>query len=304
MNKKSLGIFLVFVALACASFAQGRKGIRINEVLVNNEANYQDDYGMHSAWIELFNTNFSSVDVRSCYLTNDKNNPKKYPIPKGDVLTEMPPRQHLLFWADGQPNRGTFHVNFTLDPTKENWIGLYDSNGITLIDSVTVPANIAADHSWARRVDGEDGWVLKGGNDPHNYVTPSTNNITLDSNEKIEMFKKHDAAGVGMAVIAMGVVFSALLLLFISFRLIGRISVLISKRRAMVAHGITDRAEAKEKQLGREAGEVYAAIAMALEQHLNAHDIEDTVLTINKVRRAYSPWNSKIYTLRETPHKK
>ena len=45
MNKKSLGIFLVFVALACASFAQGRKGIRINEVLVNNEANYQDDYG-------------------------------------------------------------------------------------------------------------------------------------------------------------------------------------------------------------------------------------------------------------------
>ena len=34
------------------------------------------------------------------------------------------------------------------------------------------------------------------------------------------------------------------------------------------------------------------------------HDIENTILTINKVTKNYSPWSSKIYTLRETPHKK
>ena len=34
------------------------------------------------------------VNIAGCFLTNDKNDPKKYPIPKGDVLTIIPPRQH------------------------------------------------------------------------------------------------------------------------------------------------------------------------------------------------------------------
>lgn len=304
MNKKILGIFLFAAFMVSSVWAQGRKGLRINEVLVTNENNYQDDYGCQSAWIEIFNTTFGTVDVRSCYLTNDKNNPKKYPIPKGDVLTEMPPRQHVLFWADGKPNRGTFHVNFTLDPDKDNWIGLYDSNGRDLIDSVTVPAGIPTDHSYARYEDGVGYWVIKGGNEQSGYVTPSTNNITLDKNVKIDMFTEHDPFGVGMAIMAMAIVFAGLLLLYLLFRLIGQISVLIKKRNAMRVHGISDKEEAKEKGFGREAGEVYAAIAMALYQHLEAHDVEDTILTINKVKRAYSPWNSKIYSLREIPSKK
>ncbi|HJG88821.1 OadG family transporter subunit [Barnesiella viscericola] len=304
MNKKFLGIFLFAAFMVSSVWAQGRKGLRINEVLVTNENNYQDDYGCQSAWIEIFNTTFGTVDVRSCYLTNDKNNPKKYPIPKGDVLTEMPPRQHVLFWADGKPNRGTFHVNFTLDPDKDNWIGLYDSNGRDLIDSVTVPAGIPTDHSYARYEDGVGYWVIKGGNEQSGYVTPSTNNITLDKNVKIDMFTEHDPFGVGMAIMAMAIVFAGLLLLYLLFRLIGQISVLIKKRNAMRVHGISDKEEAKEKGFGREAGEVYAAIAMALYQHLEAHDVEDTILTINKVKKAYSPWNSKIYSLREIPSKK
>lgn len=304
MNKKILGIFLFAALMVSSVWAQGRKGLRINEVLVTNENNYQDDYGCQSAWIEIFNTTFGTVDVRSCYLTNDKNNPKKYPIPKGDVLTEMPPRQHVLFWADGKPNRGTFHVNFTLDPDKDNWIGLYDSNGRDLIDSVTVPAGIPTDHSYARYEDGVGHWVIKGGNEQSGYVTPSTNNITLDKNVKIDMFTEHDPFGVGMAIMAMAIVFAGLLLLYLLFRLIGQISVLIKKRNAMRVHGISDKEEAKEKGFGREAGEVYAAIAMALYQHLEAHDVEDTILTINKVKKAYSPWNSKIYSLREIPSKK
>lgn len=304
MNKKILGIFLFAAFMVSSVWAQGRKGLRINEVLVTNENNYQDDYGCQSAWIEIFNTTFGTVDVRSCYLTNDKNNPKKYPIPKGDVLTEMPPRQHVLFWADGKPNRGTFHVNFTLNPDKDNWIGLYDSNGRDLIDSVTVPAGIPTDHSYARYEDGVGHWVIKGGNEQSGYVTPSTNNITLDKNVKIDMFTEHDPFGVGMAIMAMAIVFAGLLLLYLLFRLIGQISVLIKKRNAMRVHGISDKEEAKEKGFGREAGEVYAAIAMALYQHLEAHDVEDTILTINKVKKAYSPWNSKIYSLREIPSKK
>lgn len=302
MNKKRIGIFITLVAVVCLGLnAQRATSLKINEVLVTNEQNYQDDYGLHNAWIEIFNTSFASVNIEGCYLTNDKNNPTKYPIPKGDVLTLIKPRQHILFWADGMPNRGTFHVSFTLDPSKENYIALYDSNGKTLIDEITVPAGMLADQSYAREEDGSANWVIKGGGE-HSYVTPSTNNMTLDKNEKIENFKKHDADGFGMAVIAMSVVFIGLILLYVSFKIVGNIAVKLGKRNAMKAIGITDKVEAKEKNLGSHSGEEAAAIAMALHEFMNdAHDVEDMILTINKVKRTYSPWSSKIYTLRQTP---
>ena len=302
MNKKRIGIFITLVAVVCLGLnAQRATSLKINEVLVTNEQNYQDDYGLHNAWIEIFNTSFASVNIEGCYLTNDKDNPTKYPIPKGDVLTLIKPRQHILFWADGMPNRGTFHVSFTLDPSKENYIALYDSNGKTLIDEITVPAGMLADQSYAREEDGSANWVIKGGGE-HSYVTPSTNNMTLDKNEKIENFKKHDADGFGMAIIAMSVVFIGLILLYVSFKIVGNIAVKLGKRNAMKARGITDKVEAKEKNLGSHSGEEAAAIAMALHEFMNdAHDVEDMILTINKVKRTYSPWSSKIYTLRQTP---
>ena len=302
MNKKRIGIFIALVAVVCLGLnAQRATSLKINEVLVTNEQNYQDDYGLHNAWIEIFNTSFATVNIEGCYLTNDKDNPTKYPIPKGDVLTLIKPRQHILFWADGMPNRGTFHVSFTLDPSKENYIALYDSNGKTLIDEITVPAGMLADQSYAREEDGSANWVIKGGGE-HSYVTPSTNNMTLDKNEKIENFKKHDADGFGMAIIAMSVVFIGLILLYVSFKIVGNIAVKLGKRNAMKAIGITDKVEAKEKNLGSHSGEEAAAIAMALHEFMNdAHDVEDMILTINKVKRTYSPWSSKIYTLRQTP---
>lgn len=302
MNKKRIGIFITLVAVVCLGLnAQRATSLKINEVLITNEQNYQDDYGLHNAWIEIFNTSFASVNIEGCYLTNDKDNPTKYPIPKGDVLTLIKPRQHILFWADGMPNRGTFHVSFTLDPSKENYIALYDSNGKTLIDEITVPAGMLADQSYAREEDGSANWVIKGGGE-HSYVTPSTNNMTLDKNEKIENFKKHDADGFGMAIIAMSVVFIGLILLYVSFKIVGNIAVKLGKRNAMKAIGITDKVEAKEKNLGSHSGEEAAAIAMALHEFMNdAHDVEDMILTINKVKRTYSPWSSKIYTLRQTP---
>ena len=302
MNKKRIGIFITLVAVVCLGLnAQRATSLKINEVLVTNEQNYQDDYGLHNAWIEIFNTSFASVNIEGCYLTNDKDNPTKYPIPKGDVLTLIKPRQHILIWADGMPNRGTFHESFTLDPSKENYIALYDSNGKTLIDEITVPAGMLADQSYAREEDGSANWVIKGGGE-HSYVTPSTNNMTLDKNEKIENFKKHDADGFGMAIIAMSVVFIGLILLYVSFKIVGNIAVKLGKRNAMKAIGITDKVEAKEKNLGSHSGEEAAAIAMALHEFMNdAHDVEDMILTINKVKRTYSPWSSKIYTLRQTP---
>lgn len=303
MNKKRFGIFIALLAAVTLGIhAQRATSLRINEILVVNDSNYQDDYGKHSAWIEIYNTSFATVDMKGCFLTNDKDNPRKYPIPKSDVLTKIKPRQHALFWADGMPNRGTFHVNFTFDPNKENYVALYDSNGKTLIDEIVIPAGQLADRSYARYTDGSDNWVVKGGDD-NSYVTPSTNNMTIDKNVKVEKFEQHDSIGIGMSITAMFVVFCGLLLLYVSFKIVGNIAIKLSKRNEMKAHGITDQKTAKEV-LGATSGEVYAAIAMAMHEYQeDVHDIEDMRLTINKVKRTYSPWSSKIYMLRETPHK-
>ena len=53
----------------------------------------------------------------------------------------------------------------------------------------------------------------------------------------------------------------------------------------MKVKGITDKQEAKEKKLGEAPGEVFAAIAMAMhEMQSDVHDVEETVLTITRVK--------------------
>ena len=310
MNKTKIGIFftLLLVLGVCSSCGEKRSNnkLLLNEVLITNEGNYQDDYGLHSAWIEIFNRSYGSADLAACLLraSSQPGDTSTYFIPKGDVLPLIKPRQHSLFWADGEPRRGTFHTNFTLDPEKENWIGLFDS-GRNLIDQVTIPAGVLkTNQSYGRVSDAASQWEVKDGS-AEKYVTPSTNNKTIDSNAKMEKFEEHDSNGIGMSISAMSVVFCGLILLFIAFKIVGKASVSLSKRNAMKAKGITDKQEAKEKKLGEAPGEIFAAIAMAMhEMQSDVHDVEDTVLTITRVKRSYSPWSSKIYTLRETPLKK
>ena len=310
MNKTKIGIFFTLLLMlgVCSSCGEKKSNNKLvlNEVLITNESNFQDDYGLHSAWIEIFNRSYGSADLAGCYLkcSSQPGDTASYFIPKGDVLTLIKPRQHSLFWADGEARRGTFHTNFTLNPETQNWIGLYDS-GRNLLDQITIPAGaLQANQSYARISDAAEKWEVKDGS-AEKYVTLSTNNKTIDSNAKMEKFEEHDSDGIGMSISAMSVVFCGLILLYISFKIIGRVSVNLSKRNAMKAKGITDKQEAKEKKLGEAPGEIFAAIAMAMhEMQSDVHDVEDTVLTITRVKRSYSPWSSKIYTLRETPQKK
>lgn len=309
MNKYIAGIFfasaMVGALSSCTAPDTGSK-IVINEVLVDNQDNFQDDYGMHSGWVEIFNTSYNSVNLAGCYLkvSSEPGDTLSYFIPKGDVLTAISPRQHVLFWADGAPRRGTFHTNFVLSKTRDNWVGLYDS-GRKLLDEVVVPAGVLkTDQSYARVSDGADQWEVKDDSETK-YVTPSTNNQTLEGNPKMDKFEQHDSAGLGMTITAMTVVFTGLILLYLCFRIIGKVAVKLRKRNAMKAQNVTDKQEAKERGLGEAPGEVIAAISMALHEAQGAdHDVEETILTISRVKRSYSPWSSKIYTLRETPHKK
>lgn len=298
-------ILLLLAAMVIGSLtlsAQGRRSLRINEVMVQNENDYVDDYGQRGAWIELFNSSFAPLQISSIFITDDPSNPTKYQVPLGDVRTKLHKRSHILFWADGYKTRGATHLNFKLAPGVDNWIGIYDADGISLIDSVTVPASLTADQSYARIMDGTaDGWEVRG--DGLNAVTPAGSNYVKEGNAKAAMFAEQDENGFGMAIMAMSVVFGALLLLSICFYIISKIGERTAKSNKAKAHAQTPVAAPTTDEHDHDSGEVIAAIAMALHEHLDAHDTESTILTINKVKRAYSPWSSKLYNMRQLPHK-
>ncbi len=307
MNKLPAS-FIFFITLflftSCSKRVENPRWV-INEVLVTNEENFVDNYGNRSGWIELFNNTARTQDIGGYFLTNDKSNPKKYPIPKGDVLTKIAPHQHILFWANNKPHNGTFHISFELDPSIENYIALYDESGTKLIDEITIPAGQIPDVSWGYDMDGhkydEDGNLQLV---ELQKVTPSTNNFTLDKNEKIERFRQHDKFGASMTITAMVVVFFALVLLFFAFRLIGKTSKKLSQKRSQNATANAPQGTATATVPSEVSGEVLAAIFMALhEEQSNAHDIEHNILTFNKVNKSYSPWSSKIYGMRELPRR-
>lgn len=285
---------LVVGLLPLLAFGQSAKSLRINEVLVVNKTNFMDNYGVRSPWVEIFNTSPATVDIGGCFLTNDKNNPTKYPIPRGDVQTRIKPRQHVLFWLDDKAIHGTYHLNFTVDPSKENYIALFDADGKTLIDEVTIPAGQKADESYAREVDGVLPWIQTV------RVTPSTNNKTLDSNEKLDFFRDNDPYGIVVTVISMMVVFLSLLLLYIIFKIIGKNAVRMVKRKAAKGGASMEAVNAAIDV----PGDVYAVIGLALhEVYSSVHDDESTVITIRNIRKKYSPWSSKIHTLRQIPRR-
>ena len=171
-----------------------------------------------------------------------------------------------------------------------------DADGRTIIDSIRIPAGIPADCSYGRLIDGVGEIGDASAWDILPKVTPSTNNIILDSNAKLDRLKESDPLGGIMTLTAMMVVFFGLLVLSFVFWLIGSLSIRISNRRAIEAGAGLRMRSATRSGI---SGEVTAAICMALSESQNdVHDIENTILTIRRVERKYSPWSSKIYGLR------
>jgi Na+-transporting methylmalonyl-CoA/oxaloacetate decarboxylase gamma subunit len=288
----SIGVF--------RSNGQSTTDLRINEILVCNDSNYVDDFGRHSPWIEIFNSAYNKVNIGGLYLTNDLSNPTKYLIPKGQPVTGIPTRSYIVFWADSLTSRGILHLNFKLAAGET--IALFESNGKTLIDSMTVPSCVASDISFGRLHDGSEmrGFLSK--------TTPNANNNTEAQITSGEEFRKFDPFGAGMTIIAMGVVFIALALLYFFFKMTARL-LRINIKKQLVARSLTREkagipALTEENHSGLEiTGEINAVIAMTLFLYqTELHDAENTVLTINIVSRSYSPWSSKIYGLRKLPN--
>ena len=119
--------------------------------------------------------------------------------------------------------------------------------------------------------------------------------------EKAQNLKENDSFGGSLTLISMCIVICALILLSLLFMGFGKISqTLLTKKK----HAAVEKAGKTIDQAHPElaSGETIAAIGMALAEYFGqGHDIEHTLLTIHQIKKSYSPWNSKIYNLREKP---
>lgn len=284
--KVQLLLFGVLLSLTTIVKAQSTMDLRINEVLVLNQTNYIDDFGQHSPWIEFFNSAYNTVDMGGLYLTNDLDKPTMYQIAKGDPITKIAPQNYLVFWGDDQSTRGIRHLNFDLRTSK--LVALFDANGRTMIDVIRLDQVHRTDTTFGRIYDGGSDWGFL------DKSTPGANNNTKIVITSAEKFGKVDPTGIGMTIIAMTVVFAALAVLYAFFKNVAKLYT-IDYSRFFVRRQKTT-IEKPSENLVEHTGEVNAAIAMALHLYRNQlHDLENTVLTIRKVSRTYSPWSSKIY---------
>jgi len=319
MNK--FGLLLCSMLVTATSVdAQMHESIRLNEVMINNTANLKDEYGHCGAWIEIANTSHTTYNIRGMYITTDRSVldeemsvPERVKrmsvIPSGDARTNLTARQHLLLYLNSSPTKGMMHLSAPVDSLKPVWVALYNGNGVDLIDSVTVPVT-AANQSFARHTDGVGEWEVK----PEDAVTPGISNYIKVKESKVAKLKREDPNGLGITVLAMGIVFFCLALLFVFFYIFG----LFMRTRHTVANIQPVKAGVKtvEKtvEIGHKTGvmlqdglkskgidkEIYiAVISMALKQYQDdVHDVESGVITI---KPHMTEWNSELMQITQFP---
>lgn len=311
---KNLGLALAASLLLFAIRANGQieNSIKLNEVMTNNTESLQDEYGEHLPWVEIANASFTTYNVRGMFITTDRSVldpgmsvPERMKrmsiIPSGEERTSLGGQQHLVLYLNSKPAKGALHLDTEIEPGEGVWVALYNGNAVDIIDSVTVPA-MAENRSFARKMDGKGTWEVKA----EDAVTPGISNFIEVSETKIQRLKRDDPNGFGITILAMGIVFFCLALLFVFFTCFGSVMRQIEKIKAMKAVKPAVEVVDKTIELAEKAGqmlqdgsdlkgiekEVYiAVISMALKQYQDdVHDVESGVITI---RRKSTDWTNE-----------
>jgi Na+-transporting methylmalonyl-CoA/oxaloacetate decarboxylase gamma subunit len=112
-------------------------------------------------------------------------------------------------------------------------------------------------------------------------------------------FAKLDPTGVGLIIIALTIVFTVLITLYLAFRFIAKLYK-VDFRKLFKRNHPGKEVPAQNEEI---SGETLAAISLALHlYHKEVSGMDDAIITIKNAARKYSPWSSKIYGLRKTPN--
>ena len=304
---KRLGIATLSAAILFCGLtaeAQNLTDLRIGEVLVENTNGLTDGYGQRTGWIEIFNSSYGSVKFAGCYLSDDKDDLRKYHIPASDATTTLGPRQSVVFYASGNSSQGTYYTNFTL--RNSSTVYLVSNDGRTVIDTIDIPADLPADCSVVKVPTGVKMMDFETG--ISHRPTPGSYNGDVDAMTNNQIMKEKDPHGWVLTLISVSTVFIALTILAFIFGWIGNANrkaaapkaAKHSKKNGNMSPEV---AAAISMALSQEfGGEVYAAIAMALDDCLGGggvHDEESFVITIRPTQN--SNWNDKTQNFRQSP---
>ncbi len=117
--------------------------------------------------------------------------------------------------------------------------------------------------------------------------------------KQAEKIKHSDPVGIGLTAVAVSVVFLALVCIALIISGSGKLIVNAEERKKNKGNAqkkaitpVSEGSSASSEQ------EVIAAIAAAIHLYNDElHDEEDTVITIQKVEREWTPWNAKYYNM-------
>ncbi|MBP3331608.1 MAG: OadG family protein [Tidjanibacter sp.] len=277
---------LLCTVAAMSVQAQGVNNVRINEILVNNENSSTDVFGVHAPWMELFNNGYERVTVSGCYVgvTYADGSEKRCVIPS-DKNTTLGPLSFLVLYFDNPAEPNTSRTNFHTGLSLENatMVKLYQASGKDVIDSLVLPTNALADVSYGMAAD-QEGLVQL------DYASMGSANEVLSLTPRHELFRQRDPKGGMMALVAMSVVFSALILIFLVLKILGKVMIARSnKGEEKVAVAVEPTAAAGNSK----DAELAAAIATALCLYQSdSHDKESYVITFDPSFE-HSPWSAK-----------
>lgn len=114
--------------------------------------------------------------------------------------------------------------------------------------------------------------------------------------KQADRIRESDPIGIGLTVVAVSVVFLALLCISLILKGYGKLIMKTQDRKANKTAQVA--AAAATPSASETSGEIYAAIATAIYLYdEELHDEEDTIITIQKVERAWTPWNAKYYNM-------
>lgn len=155
-SKISLASFIAGLAIGLVSFTNTiHAALKINEFLAANDTVNQDPQGDYDDWVEIYNSGPESISLDGMYLSDDLSEPTQWAFPAGTTLNAG---GYLLVWADKDTSDNPLgiHAAFKLSSGGEA-IGLFASDGVTLIDSIVFDAQ-SDDISYGRFPDGSENW--------------------------------------------------------------------------------------------------------------------------------------------------
>ena len=107
-------------------------------------------------WIELFNRSDRPVDLSAMSLSDSGEDLRKWPFPEG---TKIPPKGHLLVWADGgKTSDPGLHANFKLSKKGEEIFLATEKDGATYVVDYLRFEKQTDDVAFGRYPDGNETW--------------------------------------------------------------------------------------------------------------------------------------------------